>query len=72
LRSGLEVVAAQDVADCQLVDDMPQVRQGPLDPSIAPCRILCRYVDHELLDLLDDPWSAKRSSLLTPIKLLGD
>jgi hypothetical protein len=66
------MVATQNVPHGDGVDGMPQVRQGPLDAAVAPGRILFRHADHELLDLLGDPRSAKRSSLLTPVKLLGD
>ena len=72
LRRGFQVVPAQDIAHRDLVDVMPQIRQGPLDASIAPGRILFGHADDELLDLLSDTRSAQRSPLLAPVKLLGD
>src|SRR2546426_10330373 len=51
---------------------MAQVRQRPLDPSIAPGGVLFRHADHELLDLLGDTRSAQRAPLLAPIKLLDN
>ena len=36
LRSRLQVMAAEDIAYSQLVDVMPEVRQGPLETAITP------------------------------------
>ena len=50
---------------------MPQIGQGPLDPSGAAPRSF-RHADDEPLNLLSDTRSAERAPLLAPIKLLGD
>src|SRR6266496_4453333 len=71
LRSGFPMVPTQDIAHRNLVDMMPQIRQGTLDPSIAPGRIFFGHLDNELLDLLSDTRSATRLSLRAPVKLLG-
>ena len=53
LRRRFQVMATEDIAHGDLVNDMPQVCQGPLDTAIPPRGILFRHADHELLDLLD-------------------
>jgi hypothetical protein len=65
-------MAAQAMAPSERIDAMPQVRQGTLNAPLAPGRILFRHTEHELLDLSSDTRSAKRASLLTSVKLLGD
>jgi hypothetical protein len=72
LRGGLQVLPAQDIAHGQLVDTMAQVRQGALDPSIAPARILCCHAHDELLHLLFDTRTSELAALLTAVELLGD
>jgi hypothetical protein len=72
LRGGLQVVTAEDVPHRDRVNMMPQVRERPLDASIAPGRILFGHAHHELLHLLVDPGSATLTTLRTPVKLLGD
>ena len=52
LRRGFQVMTAEDIAHGQLVDAMPQIRQGSLDPPIAPGRMLFGHLDGEPLDLL--------------------
>jgi hypothetical protein len=51
---------------------MPQVRQSPLDATVTPAGVLLGHAHDQLLDLLGDTRSAKRSSRLAPVKLLGD
>src|SRR5919199_5507575 len=51
---------------------MAQVRQRPLDPSIAPGWILFGHADDELFDLLSDPRAAKLMALRASIELLRD
>src|SRR5215475_2523447 len=72
LRSRLKVVATQDVAHGQLIAVMSQIRECPLNPAIAPGRIVCGHLDHELLDLCSDTRSATQASLCAPVKLCGD
>ena len=70
LRSGLQVVAAQDFPHRDGVDGMSQVCECPLDPSIAPGGILLRHLDPERFDRLKDTRSPERSAMLAPVKLL--
>jgi hypothetical protein len=51
---------------------MPQVRQSPLDATVTPAGVLLGHAHDQLLDLLGDTRSAKRSSRLAPVKLLGE
>jgi len=44
LRRGSQVVATEEVAHRQLIDMMPEIRQGTLAPSIAPGRIVCGHL----------------------------
>src|SRR5262245_42532447 len=51
---------------------MSEIRECPLNPAIAPGRIVCGHLDHELLDLCSDTRSATQASLCAPVKLCGD
>src|SRR5215216_5123971 len=51
---------------------IPQVRQGALDAAVAPRRVLFRHTYDKPLDLLCDAGSAKLTTWLVPVKLLGD
>jgi hypothetical protein len=66
------VIAAQDMAHGQLVDMMSQIRQGSLDPSIAPRRIFLCHVHDQLFDLFCDTRAARRLTMVTAIELLRD
>jgi hypothetical protein len=66
------MVAAQDIAHRDRVDAVPQVREGALDASIAPGRILLSHADHELFDLFGHTRSSKRSAVLAPLECLRD
>ena len=72
LRSGFHMVPTQDIAHGTLIDMMPQIRQGTLDPSIAPGAVLLGHAHDELFDLLSDPRAAKRAAVCAPIELLRD
>jgi hypothetical protein len=50
LRSGVHMVAAQDITHRDRIDVMPQIRQGTLDTAITPGGILFGHADHELFD----------------------
>jgi hypothetical protein len=64
------MMATQDVAHRQLVNAMAQVRQRPLDASIAPRWILHRHANDKLLDFIGDARSAPRWALMAAIELL--
>jgi hypothetical protein len=66
------VVTAQNVPHRDLVETMSQVRQRPLDAAIAPGRILFGHAHDQLLNFLGDTGSAKLTTLLAPVKFLGD
>jgi hypothetical protein len=51
---------------------MPQICQRPLDPSIAPRRVLLRHLDREALDFLRHGWPPQLGAACAPVKLLGD
>ncbi len=65
------MVTAQEIAYGACVDGMPQICQGPLDAPIAPRRVLFRHPYDEQLDLLCDAGSAKLTTLLAAVKLVG-
>jgi hypothetical protein len=68
----VEVVATQDVPHRDRVNVMPQVRQGTLNASIAPSKILLGHADHELFDLLRHTRAAKVAAVAAPVELLCD
>ncbi len=72
LRRRLSGVPAQDVAHGDLVENIVQVRQGPLDTAIPPRGILFCHAYDKLLDLLGDTRSPKLLSLGAPVELLRD
>jgi len=65
------VVAALDIAHRQLVDAMPQVRQGPLDAAVTPGWIFFAPCARQRLDLLRHA-DAKLPAGVLPSNLLGD
>jgi hypothetical protein len=72
LQGGIHMMATQNIAHRNLVDAMPQIRQSALDPSVTPTGVFLGHACDELFDLLGDARSATLSSLLTPVKLLGN
>ena len=54
------------------VNGVAHVRQSPLDTAIPPRGILFGHTYDQLLHFLGDTRPAQRSSLLTPVTLLGD
>ena len=71
LGSGLPMVA-QDVMHRDRVDGMSQVCQGTLDTAVGPRLVLFRHAPDKPLDRLRDTGSATLTTLLAPIKLLGN
>jgi hypothetical protein len=65
-------MTAEDIAHGQLVDVMPQIRQGSLDPPIAPRRMLLGHLDREPLDLLRHWGPPPLCAARAPVKLLRD
>ena len=72
LRGRLPLVATQEGTHRQLVDMLPQVRQGPLETASAPGRVLVRHADHALCELLSDLGAAKVMALRASVALLRD
>jgi hypothetical protein len=66
LRNGANPVGLQDRGDRGSGDAMPEVRQGTLDPAVAPRRILTRHPDGQLADLAKHARSSDASSLSGP------
>ena len=54
IRSGLNAIVFQDVADGLIADGVPDVGQGPLNPVVALGRILASELQHQINDRLVD------------------
>ena len=70
LRSGVDFILFQDVADSGAPDAMTNVVECPLDSCVSPSAILPCHADDQVGDDLHDPRSAGGSPLVRP--LLGD
>jgi hypothetical protein len=64
LRSGLQVVRAQDVAHRNGINVVPQIRQSALDAAIAPGDILFSHADDQRFDLFRHTGSSKVATVV--------
>ena len=65
-------MTAQDIPHGQLIDLMPQIRQRPLETTVAPAGVFLSHAHDELLHLLGDTRSAQLSPLRAPVELPRD
>ena len=68
---GDDTQAVEDTLDGVPTDRDTQIRQGPLDPGVAPGRVLVGHGGDEAGDIRLGPWPAG-ASLGGPVVLLGD
>ena len=65
-------MATQDVAHGHLIDLIPEIRQSPLDATVAPGGVLLGHLYGELLDLLRHGWPPQLGAACAPVELLRD